>query len=304
MKKNKTFPLPFKMDMAKPFFATQWADAFSSHALHLIGFCYDGTTSFRPGSRFGPDALRDAAFGLETYSPYLDKDLEEYRIFDLGNIPFYPSRQDILHDLFAKLTDKISLAKNCIKLITLGGEHSISFSPLKLYLKSFPNLIVLHLDAHTDLREHFMEDPFSHASVLRRVFQLFGPQHKLMQYGIRSGMREEFQFMKEHKTLRTSLEDLCRDLTKIGPQTPIYMTLDLDFFDPGFFPGTGTPEAGGENFHNFMKIIKILEQKNFVGADIVELAPQLDPTNNSSCFAAKVTREIMLALARKEHQVL
>ena len=108
--------------------------------------------------------------------------------------------------------------------------------------------------------------------------------------------------MKQNKTLRYSLEELCISLEKIPNNRPIYLTLDLDFFDPAFLPGTGTPEAGGENFHNFMKILKILNTKNFVGADIVELAPQIDPTNNSSCFASKVTREVLLALARSEHE--
>lgn len=298
----KKWEIPFAMDVAKPFFATQNAQEIFENSIHILGFCYDGTTSFRPGSRFGPDALRDASFGLETYSPYLDKDIENYNIFDLGNIPFYPSRQDILHQHFEQMTKNIPMVKNNIKFVTLGGEHSISYSPIRYYLEQYPNLILLHLDAHTDLREHFMEDPFSHASVIKRCWQLFGKGHELMQYGIRSGMKEEFVFMKEKGTLRNSLETLCSDLEKISNDRPIYLTLDLDFFDPAYFPGTGTPEAGGENFHNFMKIIKILSQKNFVGADIVELAPHIDPTHNSSCFASKVTREILLSLARKEHE--
>lgn len=296
----KKIPLPFALDVAKPFFATLHADSIWANSLHIVGFCYDGTTSFRPGSRFGPDALRDASFGLETYSPYLDKDIEHYNIWDLGNIPFYPSRQDILHELFAKMTAEVNLKKDHIKLLTLGGEHSISYSPIKLYLEQYPDLVLLHLDAHTDLREHFMEDPLSHASVLKRCWKLFGKNHELMQYGIRSGMKEEFDFMKAHGTLKYSLEELCTSLEKIPANRPIYLTLDLDFFDPAFLPGTGTPEAGGENFHNFMKIVKILHGKNFVGADIVELAPQIDPTQNSSCFASKVTREVLLALARDE----
>lgn len=298
----KKISLSFDLDVAKPFFATKQAEFIRSHALHLVGFCYDGTTSFRPGSRFGPDALRDASFGLETYSPYLDKDIEHYDIFDIGNIPFYPSRQDILHELFEKMTNEVQLQKDHIKFVTLGGEHSISYSPIKLYLQQYPDLVLLHLDAHTDLREHFMEDPLSHASVIKRCWKLFQPGHELIQYGIRSGMKEEFDFMKKHGTLKNSLEELCSTLEKIPATRPIYLTLDLDFFDPAFLPGTGTPEAGGENFHNFMKILKILNAKNFVGADIVELSPQIDSSNNSSCFASKVTREVLLALAKDEYK--
>jgi len=298
----KKIPLPFNLDIAKPFFATQQAQTLLTDSLLIVGFCYDGTTSFRPGSRFGPDAVRDASFGLETYSPYLDKDLEQYNIWDVGNIPFYPSRQDILHELFAKMMSEVRLKNDHIKLLTVGGEHSISFSPIQLYLEQYPDLVLLHLDAHTDLREHFMEDPLSHASVIKRCWKLFGKNHELLQYGIRSGMKEEFEFMKTHGTLKSSLEDLCISLNKIPQNRPIYLTLDLDFFDPAYLPGTGTPEAGGENFHNFMKILKILHDKNLVGADIVELAPQIDPTQNSSCFAAKVTREVLLAMAGDEQR--
>lgn len=298
----KKIPVTIDLDVAKPFFATHQSEEFSANSIHLLGFCYDGTTSFRPGSRFGPDALRDASFGLETYSPYLDKDIEDYNIWDMGNMPFYPSRQDILHKLYAQMTSKINLKNDHIKFLTLGGEHSISYCPIKLYLEQYPDLVLLHLDAHTDLREHFMEDPFSHASVIYRSWKLFGKGHELLQYGIRSGMKEEFDFMKQKGTLKNSLEELCTALDKIPATRPIYLTLDLDFFDPAFLPGTGTPEAGGENFHNFMKILKILNTKNFVGADIVELAPQIDPTNNSSCFASKVTREVLLALATDEYK--
>jgi agmatinase len=294
---TKSYPIPFAMDPSRPFFATKVADHFHANALHLLGFCYDGTTSFRPGSRFGPDAIRDAAFGLETYSPYLEKDMEDFPIYDLGNMPFYPSRQDILHDLFAQATESLKLREDKIRLITLGGEHSISYSPIVLHMRHFPDLVILHLDAHTDLRKEFMDDPLSHASVIYRVWEKMNhSQQELIQYGIRSGQRTEFDFMKKHKTLRSSLDSLLQDLLKIPDDRPIYLTLDLDFFDPGYFPGTGTPEAGGENFGNFMKILKILNNKNFVGADIVELAPHLDASHSSSCFAAKVTREVMLAL--------
>ncbi|MDH4467394.1 MAG: agmatinase [Bacteriovoracaceae bacterium] len=294
---KNSYPIPFAMDPSRPFFATKVADHFYANSIHLLGFCYDGTTSFRPGSRFGPDAIRDAAFGLETYSPYLEKDMEDFSIYDLGNIPFYPSRQDILHDLFAQATESLNLKENNIRIVTLGGEHSISYSPITLHMRHYPDLVILHLDAHTDLRKEFMDDPLSHASVIYRVWEKMNHQsQELIQYGIRSGQKTEFDFMKQNKTLRTSLDTLIADVQKIPDGRPIYLTLDLDFFDPGYFPGTGTPEAGGENFGNFMKILKILDKKNFVGADVVELAPHLDASHNSSCFAAKVTREIMLAL--------
>ncbi|MBL7665881.1 MAG: agmatinase [Bacteriovoracaceae bacterium] len=300
MKEIKTIE---ELEITRPFISTEKSQSFFSESTHILGVCFDGTTSFRPGSRFGPDAIRDASIGLEDYSPYLDKDLKDFSIYDLGNIPFHPSRADILRELFASYTADLKLESDKIKILTLGGEHSISYSPIKLYLKNYPDLVILHLDAHTDLRDGYLEDDHSHASVIRRVWDHFGKGHQLLQYGIRSGQKSEFDFMQKNKTLSQSLEELCQRLDQLPANRPVYLTLDLDFFDPAYLPGTGTPEAGGETFHGFMKILKILNQKNFVGADIVELAPHIDTTGNSSCFASKVVREVLLAMNKKPNTI-
>ncbi len=295
---NKLIRELAELDEAKPFIGTKRGSAIYSHSTHLIGFSFDGTTSFRPGSRQGPNAIRETSFGLETYSPYLDRDLEEMNVVDLGNLPIYPSKWHITNKYFEQYTEGLDLKKDQIKFVTLGGEHSISYGPICLYLKNYEDLVLVHLDAHTDLRDGYLEEKYSHASIIRRVWDHFTPKNTLIQYGIRSGLKEEFDFMKKNGTLKTSLKEMCDALEAIPDTRPIYLTLDLDYFDPGFLPGTGTPEAGGEDFHSFVKIMKILKTKNFVGADVVELAPQLDPTNNSACFASKVTREVMLALKR------
>jgi agmatinase len=284
------------LEHARAFIGTKYASAIFSHSTHILGFAFDGTTSFRPGARFAPGAIREASFGLETYSPYLDKDLEDYNILTMGDLPIYPSKWYITNDFFMEMVKDIDLKKDQIKLLTLGGEHSISYGPIVTHLKHYEGMVLLHLDAHTDLRDGYLEEKYSHASIIRRVLDHFGPKNRLIQYGIRSGPREEFQWMKENQTLATSLKECCQWLEEIADERPIYLTLDLDFFDPGFFPGTGTPEAGGEDWHGFMKILKILNRKNLVGADVVELAPMLDSSNNSSCFASKVVREVMLAM--------
>ena len=286
----------------EPFLFLAHHKAWFPHTTHILGIEFDGTTSFRPGARFGPSAIRSTAKNLEDYSPYLDREINHDTIVDMGNLPFYPSRQDLLHEAFAQLTHGIDLKTQHIKLLTLGGEHAISWMPMTFYLAQYEDLVIIHLDAHADLRDGYLADDFSHASVIRRVLDHFKPTHRLLQYGIRSGTREEFEFMRSQQTLSTSLTDFCQKLTAIDDTRPIYLTLDLDFFDPAYLPGTGTPEAGGENFHNFMKIVKILAGKNLVGADIVELAPNIDPTGNSACFAAKVTREILLALDNGKDQ--
>lgn len=284
------------LEPSKEFIGTNKSQEIHAKSTHLFGFCFDGTTSFRSGSRFGPDAIKDASYGLETYSPYLEKDLEDYNIIDCGNLPIYPSKWKITNTFFHNFTKNIKLKNDKIKILTLGGEHSVSYGPIRLYLDQYPEMTLLHLDAHADLRDGYLEEKYSHASIIKRVLDHFKDGHDLIQYGIRSGTKEEFQFMHNHKSLSLRLEGLLEKLSAIPNERPIYMTLDLDFFDPAYLPGTGTPEAGGENFHNFMKILKILNQKNFVGADIVELAPHLDPTGNSAVFAAKVTRETLLAL--------
>jgi agmatinase len=286
------------LEPAKPFIGTDMQAAIFSNTIHLIGFCFDGTTSFRPGARFGPQALREASWGLEDYSPYLDKDTQDYSIVTMGDLPIYPSKWHLTNNFWMEMTAGLDFKKEGIKFVTLGGEHSISYGPIVRHLEHYPELVILHLDAHTDLRDGYLEEKYSHASIIRRVLDHFTDKNLLIQYGIRSGPRTEFEWMKKHKTLMTSLKECCEKLEAIPDDRPIYLTLDLDFFDPAYLPGTGTPETGGEDFHGFMKLLKILNRKNFVGADVVELAPMLDPTNNSACFASKITREVMLALAR------
>lgn len=283
-----------ELEAVKPFISSEFCREFNDKHIHLIGFPFDGTTSYRPGSRFGPDGLRDASTNLETYSPYLDLDMEDLNLTDLGNLNFNPSRFDLMVEEFHAFTKNFDSKKH--KLITLGGEHSISVAPIKLHAEHYPDLFLLHLDAHADLRDGYLGNMNSHASIIRRCLDFLKPD-QLVQYGIRSGTKEEFYWMRDHNTQARSLQELCDRLEAIDDKRPIYMTLDLDFFDPSELPGTGTPEAGGETFHSFIKIMKILKRKNFIGADIVELAPTLDSSGISSCIASKVVRETILALS-------
>ena len=293
MKKIKNLP---EQEAAKPFIGTNYTESIHSNSIHILGFCFDGTASFRPGARFGPDATRDASFGLETYSPYLNKDLEDYKINDCGNLPIHPSSWLKTNTYFHEHTKDLDLKKDQIKFLTLGGEHSISYGPIRLHLDQYEDLFILHLDAHADLRDGYLGERYSHASIIKRVMDHFSSKNDLLQYGIRSGLKEEFEFMQAKNTKANSLDECLERLKALAPTRPIYLTLDLDFFDPAYLPGTGTPEAGGENFQSFIQILKILDKKNLVGADIVELAPGIDPTGNSAAFASKVTREVLLAI--------
>lgn len=275
---------------------------------HLIGFEFDGTACFRKGTKSGPNALRAVSDGIESYSPYLHMDLEDISFVDLGNLPIDLSiTAESDHDhiqaqwdqavaIFNDAFGDVNLKESGTQLVTLGGEHSISYAPITKYLKDYDDLVLIHLDAHADLRDGYLGYHYSHASIIRRVVDHFGPDHRLIQYGIRSGTREEYQWMKDNRTIRTSRNDFLGTVEEIADERPIYLTLDLDYFDPGIFPGTGTPEPGGEDFHSFISLCKILRHKNFVGCDVVELSPEIDSSGNSDVFATKVVRELLMCL--------
>jgi agmatinase len=286
-----------ELEITKPFISAINTSEVVNPGLYLLGICYDGTTSFRPGTRFGPDALRLASYGLESYSPYADFNIENIDIYDLGNLPQFTSRFDLIEKNFKELFAKTTLGQDK-RLITFGGEHSLSRLPIQKHLESHPELVVIQLDAHADLREAYLEDMNSHASVMRRVYESLNSQQRLIQYGIRSGTQEEFNFMKEKNTLIESKEAFLETLYNIEDSRPVYITLDLDFFDPSELPGTGTPEAGGARFNDFIDILKVLRSKNVIGADVVELSPPIDSTGNSDCFAAKITRELIALIGR------
>ncbi len=260
--------------------------------INLVGICYDGTTSFRPGTRFGPDAFRDASYGQESFSPYFRTDIEDKKIYDLGNLPQFTSRFDRIQECFAELVKEADLKKS--KIITLGGEHSLSQIPVSHYLKTYDDLVVLQFDAHADLREQYLDDPHSHASVMRRIAEAMNEKQKIVQYGIRSGTKEEYNYMESKGTLMPNFKALYDFLQE--SKAPLYITLDLDFFDPSELPGTGTPEAGGHSFKEWIELLKILKDKTIVGGDIVELSPPIDSTGNSNSFAAKVLRELIAIL--------
>ena len=289
-----------KLNTVTPFVSSFPAKSIVSGSTHIIGFPFDGTASFRSGSRFGPKSIREASLEIEDYSPNLDLDLKDFDIIDMGDIPLYPSRRDVMENYFLEIWKDIDIKNKGIKILTLGGEHSISYTPISFYLGHYPNLLIIHLDAHTDMRNGYLEDDFSHASVIRRVLDILPVQAKIVQQGIRSGTREEFAFIKNAGLLKSSVDSLIFYLESIIDDTPIYLTLDLDYFDPAYCPGVGTPEAGGENFNSFLKILKILKNKNFVGADVVELSPMIDPTQNSNSFAALIVREMLLTLSFKK----
>ncbi|MET3558149.1 agmatinase [Streptococcus rupicaprae] len=259
----------------------------------LFGAPYDSTTSFRPGTRFASTAIRNESFGIETYSPYQDKDLEDIAVFDAGDLelPFGNTVETL-----KMLEEQVAAIAHDGKLpIMIGGEHSITAGPVKAMLEQYPDLHIIQFDAHTDLREDYLGVRESHASVIRRCWEMLG-DGRIFQFGIRSGQREEFEWAKEHTHLQKFNFDGLEEVVEQLKGKPVYFTLDLDVLDPSEFPGTGTPEAGGVRFMDLMKAIETVSQLNIVAADMNELCPIYDQSGQSTALACKLLREIMLYL--------
>ena len=266
----------------------------------LFGAPYDSTTSFRPGTRFGPAAMRAESFGIETYSPLQDRDLvDDTAVFDSGDIelPFGAPTPAL------KMIERRArqILKDGKRPFLLGGEHLVTLGAVRAVAERHPNLHILHFDAHADLREDYLGNPLSHACVLRRCHDLLG-DGRIFQFGIRSGTREEFRFMKDgHVTTEpftlTTVEKVVRKLPK---GVPVYLTVDMDVIDPSEFPGTGTPEAGGFSYARLERAMRLVcGRLNVVGADNVELCPGLDASGRSTALACKFLREELLALCAR-----
>ncbi len=259
----------------------------------MFGVPFDGTASFRPGTRFGPSAIRNESFGIETYSPYCDRDLEDYNIFDGGDLELPFGNPSKVLDAIETFTKKI-LGDNK-KPVMLGGEHLITLGAFRAVYEKYPDVCVIHLDAHTDLRDEYLGEELTHAGVIKQVWNITG-DNRIFQFGIRSGERQEFEFAKMHTKLQKfDLLGFDDAMKEIGDR-PVYFTLDLDVLDPSCFWGTGTTEAGGVTFKELMEVVLKLHKLNIVGCDINELSPHYDQSGASTALACKITREILLQL--------
>ena len=267
----------------------------------IYGAPYDCTTSFRPGTRFGPSAMRSESFGIETYSPYQDKDLLDIKVFDSGNLELrFGDPESALEDIEERAANILSAGK---LPVLLGGEHLVTLGAVRAVAKKYDDLHILHFDAHADLRDEYLGQHLSHACVLRRCHEIVGDGH-IFQFGIRSGDREEFEFAKAHTEMYptrvsgVSFEALPSVIEKLKGKN-VYLTIDLDVLDPAYFPGTGTPEAGGATYNQLLEaIIMIGESLNIVGADLNELSPHYDHSGASTAIACKLLRELLLSVVK------
>jgi len=272
--------------------------SFEASNVVLFGAPFDGTTSFRPGTRFAPSTIRPDSYGLETYSPYLDLDLSDYKLSDIGDVDLpFGNTTRALTLLNETATTIIKADK---KPLMIGGEHLVSLPVIKALSRRYPDLHIIHFDAHTDLREDYLGEPLSHASVIRRAWDLLG-DGRIFQFGIRSGLKSEFEWAKSHTSLqRFNTNGLLETITALKGK-PVYLTIDLDVLDPSIFPGTGTPEPGGITMKELLDALIALKELPLVGADIVELSPHYDTSGVSTAVACKIIREVSLLLAHPSY---
>ncbi len=276
-----------------PFLDRNWMGQnsdYRSSDIVMLGMPFDGTVSYRPGSRFAPEQIRLASWGLEEYSPYFDRHLEDCNFHDAGDLEFPLGNTVKSLEVIRKNVEEIY--RDGKKVFGIGGEHLVTLPEVQAVSQYMNNLAIVHFDAHTDLREEYLGEPLSHSAVIRHSAEIVGFDN-LKQIGIRSGMKEEFELMNKHNTLCHKYEEL--DVLK---DKNIFVTVDLDVLDTSIMPGTGTPEVGGLDFNQLIGWFKYLSQFNIMGADVVELAPDYDSSGASTAVATKVIRELLMAMSK------
>jgi agmatinase len=281
--------------MKLPFIETNYISASASFGKSkgvILGCPYDGSASFRPGARFGPSAIRRASWGIETFSPYFQRDLTQCSIHDMGDLELPLGEKKTSLGLIRNGLSKILSEKKFP--ILLGGDHLITLPIIEEILPIYPPLHLLQIDAHTDLREDYLEESLSHSTVMRKVVDHLGGR-RLSQIGVRSGTEEEFRLARKMKSIVSLDPSSLSSMIKRLRNKPVYITLDLDVFDPSLLPGVGTPEPGGLTFQEFIFLLKKLQALHVIGFDIVELTPDYDPTQVSSITASVILREMILA---------
>ena len=277
--------------LSGPFLDRNWMaqnENYDTSDIIMLGLPFDGTVSYRSGSRFAPEQIRLASWGLEDYSPRFDKHLQDVNFHDAGDLEFPLGNTYKSLDLIEKNVEEVY--KDGKRVFAIGGEHLVTLPEIKAVSKFYKDLAIVHFDAHTDLREEYLGEEMSHSAVIRHASRIVGAEN-LKQIGIRSGMKEEWEFMKKHNTLCHKYSDL--DCLK---GKPIFVTVDLDCLDPSVMPGTGTPESGGMQFNELINWFEYLKDFNIVGADVVELAPDYDTSGVSTAVATKVIRELLMVM--------
>jgi len=282
---NKKTLTDFFLGCGAPYETADWV---------LFGAPFDSTASNRPGARFAPKAVRIESNGIETYSPRQNRDMEETNIFDGGDLEL------CIGDASVALWQIEDAVKNILndskRFAMIGGEHLVTLAAVRALQGLHPGLRVLHFDAHADLRDKYLGAKLSHATVMRRVWEILG-DGSIWQFGIRSGEKSEFVWASEHTSMQIFNLDGLQKTAASFKDKPVYLTLDLDVLDPSVMPGTGTPEAGGIFFNELLDALQSMPKMNIVGFDMVELSPPCDTSGASTAAACKLLREMLLMFA-------
>lgn len=258
----------------------------------MLGLPFDGTVSYRSGSRFAPEQIRLASWGLEEYSPRFDKDINDCNFHDIGDLEFP----------LGNTVKSLELIKDNVKqiyddgkrLLGIGGEHLVTYPEIVAISDVYgDDLAIVHFDAHTDLRDEYMGEKLSHSAVIKLCSRYVRPEN-IKQIGIRSGMKEEWEFMKRNNTFIKDNNDY-KSLDCLLDKK-VFITVDLDVLDPSVMSGTGTPESGGMSFNELMGWFEYLKKFDIIGADVVELAPDYDTSGCSTAVATKVIRELLMIM--------
>ena len=277
--------------LSGPFLDRNWMGQnsdYNSSDIVMLGLPFDGTVSYRSGSRFAPEIIRLASWGLEEYSPEFDRDINDVNFHDAGDLEFPLGNTQKSLDLIEKNVKQIYSDNK--KVFGIGGEHLVTLPEFKGAYNKYKDIAVVHFDAHTDLRNQYLGEEMSHSAVMYHIGKIIGFEN-LKQIGIRSGTKDEWNIMKKYNTLCHKYSDL--DCLK---NKNIFVSVDLDVLDTSIMPGTGTPEAGGLLFNELINWFKYLKEFNIIGADVVELSPDYDSSGVSTAVATKVIRELLMIL--------
>ncbi len=275
-----------------------WSTLAETAPIVIMGVPLDETTSFRPGARFGPSAAREASQALEDYSLRQRRTLDPKLYYDAGDLVLPMGNVEEALEVIKNAAGEIlSRDKN---FLALGGEHLVTLPLVEAVAQRHPDLVVIHLDAHADLRSHFTGTRYSHGTVMRRVAELLGPG-RVYQLGVRSADRGELEETRGLTEIHfyKVLEPLRTVVSKLDSR-PVYLTVDIDVVDPAFAPGTGVPEPGGITSQELLDAVASLQGTNVVAADLVEVAPAYDSTGQTGLLAASIVRECLLLLSREK----
>jgi agmatinase len=259
----------------------------------VFGIPFEGRVNLRKGADGGPHDLRMASDSIETYSPFVRRDLEDMALVDLGDCELgagAPREQ-----LEAARTDVAGWWRPGLRPFMLGGDHTATLPVIEVLAPAVPDLRILQLDAHPDTREEFLGERYNYASAMARVMDVVGPE-RVHQVGIRTGSREELERPRPNLHPAWSIHpvEAVRRLLPELLRHPLYVTIDVDVLDPAEAPGTGSPEPGGLRVPELLEIVRLLEPCRIVGADLVEVAHAWDPTARTGIAASWVIREALL----------